>query len=117
MQPELLRYFHSVAQKWNLGAHTHLEHTVQKAAWDEETSTWLVDIYDQTQKRAFQVRCLALVSAVGALSLPKECDIPGHEDFTGEIFHSALWDHSFDHAGKQVLVLGKSSQDLLIETI
>lgn len=107
MQPELLQYFHNVADKWHLAPHTHLQHTVQKAAWDPETATWLVEVYDQSQKKSFQIRSLALVSAVGALSLPKECDIPGREDFTGKIFHSALWDHSFEHAGKQVLVLGK----------
>lgn len=110
MQPELLRYFHNVARKWNLAAHTHLQHTVDRASWDAETSTWLVDVYDQVQKRKFQIRSLALVSAVGALSLPKECDIPGHEDFQGKIFHSAKWDHSFDHADKEVLVLGKQLQ-------
>lgn len=108
MQPELLQYFHTVAQNWNLAPHTHLEHTVQKALWDAETSTWVVDVYDQNQKRSFQIRSLALVSAVGALSLPKKCDLPGRDEFAGKIFHSALWDHSFDHAGKHVLVLGKS---------
>ncbi|KAG9256363.1 uncharacterized protein F5Z01DRAFT_618526 [Emericellopsis atlantica] len=106
MQPELLQYFHDVARKWNLAPRTHLQHTVEKAAWDSQTSTWVIDVYDQTQKSRFQVRSRALVSAVGALSLPKECDIPGHEEFTGKIFHSARWDHSFDHAGKEVLVLG-----------
>lgn len=109
MQPELLRYFHDVAHKWNLAPHTHLKHTVEKATWDETTLTWLVDVYDQDSKRSFQIRSLALVSAVGALSLPKKCDIPGHEDFNGKIFHSAKWDHSFDHAGKDILVLGKLS--------
>jgi cation diffusion facilitator CzcD-associated flavoprotein CzcO len=107
MQPELLRYFHTVANNWKLGQHTHLQHTVQKATWDEKTSTWIVNVYDQVQKREFQIRSLALVSAVGALSLPKKCDVPGHDEFQGNVFHSAKWDHSFDHTDKRILVLGK----------
>jgi cation diffusion facilitator CzcD-associated flavoprotein CzcO len=106
MQPELLKYFHDVAHQWNLESDTYLQHTIEKARWDSQTSTWLVQVYDQRQKRSFTVRSLALVSAVGALSTPKECDIPGHEDFEGKIFHSAHWDHSFDHSSKDVLVLG-----------
>jgi cation diffusion facilitator CzcD-associated flavoprotein CzcO len=112
MQPELLAYFHSVAHRWNLAADTYLQHTVQEASWDSATSTWLVQVFDQRQKRPFTIRSLALVSAVGALSSPKECDIIGHEDFSGKIFHSALWDHDFDHAGKDVLVLGSCPESL-----
>lgn len=107
MQPELLAYFHGVARKWNLHSQMYLQHTVKKANWDQTTSTWVVEIYDQVQKRTFQCRSLALVSAVGALSAPKKYDVPGVEDFSSKIFHSAKWDHSFDHRNKDVLVLGE----------
>ena len=80
---------------------------MQKATLDEKTSTWIVNVYDQVQKREFQIRSLALVSAVGALSLPKKCDVPGHDEVQGHVFHSAKWDHSFDHTDKRILVLGK----------
>ena len=47
-----------------------------------------------------------LVSAVGALSVPKECETPGASNFQGPLFHSAKWDHSFDWKNKDVVVLG-----------
>ncbi|KAH7378582.1 putative flavin-binding monooxygenase [Cadophora sp. MPI-SDFR-AT-0126] len=106
MQPELLSYFHSVAHRWDLMKDTYLQHTVQQATWDGTTSTWVVQIVDHVQKRSFTARSLAVVSAVGALSTPKKCDVPGHEEFEGKIFHSAQWDHSFDQDGKDILVLG-----------
>lgn len=112
MQPELLSYFHSVARRWDLMKDTYLQHTVQQATWDETTSTWIVQIVDHVEKRSFTVRSLAVVSAVGALSTPKKCDVPGHEDFEGKIFHSAQWDHSFDPAGKDILVLGMNFSPL-----
>lgn len=106
MRDEILAYFHNVAHQYDLAKHTHLEHIVQKATWHSKTNTWLVEILDVKNKREIQRRCKVLVSAVGALSVPKKCTIPGHEDFQGKLFHSAAWDHSFDYTDKDIIVLG-----------
>ena len=47
-----------------------------------------------------------VISAVGSLNLPKLPDIPGMADFAGPSFHSARWDHSVDHRGKKVAMIG-----------
>lgn len=46
------------------------------------------------------------MSAVGALSVPKECETPGALNFQGPLFHSAKWDHGFDWKNEDVVVLG-----------
>ena len=97
-----------MAHRYNLDQHTRLAHSALKAEWQSEINTWLVTIRDERNKKVFQRRSRIVISAVGALSIPKSCDVPGHEDFKGRIFHSATWDHSFDHAGKDVIVLGMS---------
>lgn len=53
-----------------------------------------------------QRRCKVLVFVVGALSIPKKCDIPGASTFQGRMFHTAEWDHSFDWKGRDVVVIG-----------
>ena len=63
-------------------------------------------ILDQKTGKLRQRRCRALISAVGALSVPNECGIKGAEDFKGRLFHSSQWDHSFDWADKEVVVVG-----------
>ncbi|PGH17875.1 hypothetical protein AJ79_00774 [Helicocarpus griseus UAMH5409] len=106
LQPEIFSYFRSVAQKYDIIRHVSFHSSVQKADFDETTGTWLVTILDQKTNRVYQRRAKILVSAVGALSVPKECDIKGAEEFKGKLFHSAQWDHSFDWAGKEVVVIG-----------
>lgn len=64
-------------------------------------------IEDQRTKDQIQKRCRILVSAVGALSIPKKCDIPGAGNFMGRLFHSAQWDHSFDYKNKEVISVGE----------
>lgn len=46
------------------------------------------------------------MSAVGVLSVPKECETPGALNFQGPLFHFAKWDHSFDWKNEDVVVLG-----------
>ena len=107
LQPEIQAYFRSIAEKHDVPRHISFGQTVQKAEWVEESSTWLVELLDGRTKQTYSRRCKVLVSAVGALSVPKSCDIKGHEKFKGALFHSAKWDHSFDWEDKEVVVVGK----------
>ena len=67
---------------------------------------WEVLLRDEKTKATRIRRCRILISAVGSLSVPRKCELPGAESFEGPLFHSAEWDHSFDWAGKDVVVLG-----------
>ncbi|WP_040794440.1 flavin-containing monooxygenase [Nocardia higoensis] len=51
-------------------------------------------------------RADVLIAAVGQLSRPAMPDIPGVDSFRGASFHSALWDHEVDLAGKRVACIG-----------
>ncbi|KAF5686184.1 monooxygenase [Fusarium denticulatum] len=106
MQPEILAYFKDVSHQHDIDPHIRLQHSVTKAEWQSESSTWLVTILNHRTNKITQRRANILITAVGALSTPKECEVPGHETFEGNIFHSATWDHSFDHANKNIVVLG-----------
>ncbi len=79
---------------------------VSSAEWDATTATWVVKVDNLITRETRRRRCKILISAVGALSTPKQCDIPGAKDFKGKLFHSAQWDHSFDWKGKDVVVIG-----------
>lgn len=54
------------------------------------------------------VRAKIIASAVGGLVEPKAwpTDIPGHDKFEGEIFHTGRWKKDVDLAGKDVIVVG-----------
>jgi cation diffusion facilitator CzcD-associated flavoprotein CzcO len=109
LQPEIDAYFKDVAARYGIEKHVRLRSMVHGARWDAATGTWVVAIRDLKTGEVSQRRCKVLVSAVGALSTPKKCDIPGASSFGGKIFHTAEWDHSFDWKGKDVVVVGESS--------
>ncbi|KKK26812.1 hypothetical protein ARAM_002373 [Aspergillus rambellii] len=105
-QPEIQAYFRAVANKFDIPRHITFRSTVRNAVFDESSGTWLVEILDQETGRVYEKRSRVLISAVGILSEPNDCEIPGAEAYQGRLFHCARWDHSFTWAGKDVVVVG-----------
>ncbi|KAI0869668.1 putative monooxygenase [Hypoxylon argillaceum] len=106
LQPEILAYFENVAAKYDIKKHTRFQSIVQSAHWEGSSGTWLVTIQDLNTLETYNRRCKILISAVGVLSMPNECDIPGASTFQGPIFHTARWDHSFEWKDKELVVIG-----------
>lgn len=89
MQPEIQAYFRGVAEQYRVVERVRFHSIVQQAEWDDHDKVWKVTVLDLNGKIRRVRRSKILVSAVGALSVPKECEMPGREDFKGRMFHSA----------------------------
>ncbi|MEZ0580372.1 flavin-containing monooxygenase [Nocardioides sp. MH1] len=100
-QPVILDYIRHVAKKYDVLRHIRFGTEVTGASYDDDTGRWTVQV-----SGGDPLEVDVLVSAVGQLSRPSYPDIPGAETFAGPAFHSALWDHDVDLAGKRVAVIG-----------
>ena len=108
MRPEIQAYFRSVADQYKIVDHVRFHSIVEKAAWNDLDNVWEVSVLNLQTKERTTRRAKILVSGVGSLSVPKQCDLSGVETYQGKLFHSAQWDHSFDWKDKDVVVLGMS---------
>ena len=106
MREEIQDYFRGVAEKYAVLPHVSFNTTVERAEWNEEGQFWETTLRDRGSKEVYTKRSRILVSGVGNLSVPRECELPGADEYQGKLFHSALWDHSFDWKDKDVVVLG-----------
>jgi cation diffusion facilitator CzcD-associated flavoprotein CzcO len=101
LQPEILDYLRFCAEKYNLLEHIRFNQEVRSASFDDNRNDWLVETRSGEQFRAD-----VLVTATGQLNQPAWPAIPGLESFSGTLFHSARWDHSYPLEGKNVAVIG-----------
>ena len=107
-QPEIQAYLRGVAEKYRV-ADKHLFDTdVTLATWDDTAKHWLVD----TTNGNFSAT--VLVGAVGALAEPNLPNIKGIENFRGEIFHSARWNHDAQLKGKRVALIGTGASAIQV---
>ena len=107
-QPEILRYIEHVADRFDLRRDISLNQRVTECRWDETRNLWFV----RTQSGdCWEGRFL--VWAVGNLSSTKRPDLPGTDDFTGRILHTAEWPHEpVDVTGLRVGVIGTGSSGM-----
>lgn len=108
MREEIQQYFRGVSDRFGVTERVKFHSIVENARWDEVQKVWVVNVLDLKTKERWVRRAKVLISGVGSLSVPKEWDLPGKDVFKGKVFHSAKWDHGFDWAGKDVVVLGMS---------
>lgn len=111
-QPEIREYVRTVVAEYGISDLFRYHTVAIESRFDPATSLWHVisATFDPKNPTATPTYThyvsKLLVTAVGGLSEPNKCDIPGHETFRGAIFHSACWDHSVDLKNKHVIVVG-----------
>lgn len=103
-QPQILDYLKHVVQKYDLRKHIHFEKELLSADWQEGEKNWAIQTKDSTQ---YKSKCL--ISAIGQLHHPNTPNFKGKEQFKGDSFHSAEWDHSISLAHKTVGVIGNAA--------
>lgn len=103
-QDELVEYTNHVLAKHGLREKTRLNANVTKVQWDEATQTWQVQLESgETLAAKF------LVNASGPLSTPVIPNFKGRDTFEGQTFHTNNWQHSYDHKGKRVAIIGSGA--------
>ena len=101
-QPETLRYLEHVVERFGLREHMQFGCRVVRAAWDESSRTWSVEL-----DGGRTLGCRFLMTAIGLLSAPTMPRIEGIDSFQGISHHTYTWPREpVDLAGKRVAVIG-----------
>lgn len=101
---DIQRYHRDVVDELGLAGYLRLNTEVVAAQWDEDSSSWTL-----TTTTGDALVADVVVCATGVLHHPAIPDIPGLEDFEGEVVHTARWDDDLVTAGKRVAVIGTGS--------
>ncbi len=107
-QPDILRYANHVAERFDLLRDIIFETTVTKAGYDATEKRWMV----QTDAGE-TIRARYLIMATGCLSVPKVPDLPGLDQFSGRVLHTADWPREgADLSDQTVGVIGTGSSGI-----
>jgi cation diffusion facilitator CzcD-associated flavoprotein CzcO len=104
-QPEILRYLHHVADRFDLRRDIQCRTRVTSARYDEPGNRWLV-----CTDAGEVISARYCVMAAGCLSSVKRPDFAGLESFRGEWHHTARWPAGgVDFRGRRVGIVGTGS--------
>lgn len=109
VQAEIRKYIEYCVDKYGVREQIQCNKNVVKARFDEEAGLWEVHTEDGSTYRA-----RIAVTGTGPLNKAVYPNIPGRDSFAGAAFHSSHWDHSFDHKGKRVAVIGTGASAIQV---
>lgn len=92
--------------KFDLRKHVHTSIECIGAEWIGDLKKWKVHLKDLSTGTDYYRHASVFVSAVGAISFPRDVKFQGMEEFKGPMFHTARWDHSVSWKGRRVAVIG-----------
>jgi cyclohexanone monooxygenase len=104
LQPELLTYFQEVAHKHDLYKHIQFSTSLESATWDDDNDLWKVKF---STGEVLNVRYI--VTAIGILHKKNVPDIPGVDDFKGQVTHSSTWTPEIQYENKRIAVIGSGA--------
>ena len=99
---EIQSYFRGIADQFGLRDRIRFGTEVVSARFDGGRWVLRTDAGAESQVDF-------LISATGVLHHPRLPSIAGLDDFGGNVFHSARWDHSVDLGGRRIAVIGNGS--------
>ncbi|MFG2943462.1 flavin-containing monooxygenase [Streptomyces sp. NPDC048282] len=104
---EVRGYLEHIAKKYGVHEHISFDSDVKEASFDAATGRWEIEavIDGRTQR----LTANAVVSAGGLFSTPRRPDVPGIDDFRGEILHTAECTGQERLDGRDVAVIGNGS--------
>ena len=106
-QPEILAYLDHVADRFDLRRHYRFDTEVVGARFDGG-GEWVVQTSAGESRRGRFLLC-----ATGCLSAVNRPDIPGLDDFAGEVYYTAAWPRDDpDLRGKKIGVIGTGSSGI-----
>lgn len=109
-QPEILAYLNHVAERFDLYRDIQFDTKVTAARWDEDIARWHI-----TTNEGVTLRCRHYIMASGCLSVPKEVEFDGLNQFAGEVYMTGRWPHeTVDFTGKRVGVIGTGSTGIQV---
>ncbi|KAI5950389.1 hypothetical protein CANMA_005317 [Candida margitis] len=105
-QYEMEEYILRVAEKYKLRDKTRFQTSIDKCVYNEDTAMWTLYAHDVKTGQKLEHTAHVALTCSGGLVHPNQLKAPGLENFKGSYIHSALWDHSVDFKGKNVVVVG-----------
>lgn len=108
-QQEILRYMDHCVDTYGLRDTIRLKAEVVSASFDQAEGLWHIAV---ASGAAYTARYF--ISCSGGLSDPAYPSIRGLDTFSGHMFHSSRWDHTYDYHARRVAVIGTGASAIQI---
>ena len=116
--PDIWQYLDDTARKHHIDEHIRLGTFVRSADWDSTTDTWTIQTEAGGAPKTYRCRFLFFGTGYYNYDNPHNPELPGIDDFAGEVAHPQHWPETLDYTAKRIVVIGSGATAIsLIPTL
>lgn len=112
--PAILEYLERVADERGIAQHIRFGRMVVSADWDSAHALWRVTARGDAGEEITTARWIYFASGYYDYDQPYDAQLPGLDDFGGQVLHPQFWPQDLDYAGKRVVVVGSGATAVTI---
>jgi monooxygenase len=109
--PSILRYVNDTAREYGIDRNIRFGHRVERAEFSTDDARWTVDVRRSDSDEVVRLTCDFLFCCSGYYSYDQGYtpELPGIENFKGQVIHPQQWPEELDYSGKRVVVIGSGA--------
>ena len=109
--PSIRKYIHEAARDGDIERHIRFNQRAVRAEWSSEDARWTVTVEHTDTGETSQATAGFVFMCTGYYDYQQGYtpELPGLEDFKGQVVHPQLWNEDIDYAGKRVVVIGSGA--------
>lgn len=113
--PSILDYLNRIADERGIRPCIRFNSRVLAADWDSATSLWNLTIADASGATGTaQARWVYFGAGYYDYDEPYDAQLPGRDDFAGQVVHPQFWPRDLDYQDKRVVVIGSGATAVTI---
>ena len=107
--PSIMQYLGETVDEYGLGEKIRCAHQVTAADWSSADARWVLSVEDNGVAKQMSANFLFMCSGYYSYDQPHDAQIPGIQNFAGDVVHPQFWPEDLDYAGKRVVVIGSGA--------
>ncbi|KAJ5898402.1 hypothetical protein N7504_008690 [Penicillium tannophilum] len=107
----IVKYMENAAKEHHIKEKILFQHRILGADWSSIDKTWSLSVEraDRLTTLSFSARFLIFGTGYYSYEEPLQTEIPGLDQFEGQIIHPQFWPEDLDYSDKKVVIIGSGA--------
>lgn len=102
-------YIKESAAEYGIDKKIKFHQKLKSADWSSESQNWSLSVEVNGEATKYTAKFVILSTGYYDYNEPLKAEIPGLENFKGQIIHPQFWPEDLDYTGKKIVVIGSGA--------